>query len=69
MLPTYIPAFFSSLTIAQLEYIEDRCIMSNDNTMRFMLLRAAKGNQQAQREVMTVIKNDPTWLEFKSQSA
>jgi len=54
---------FSSLTFTQLENLERRAIRTNDNTMRFTLLKAAKGEQAAQRKVMSTIEKDPTWLE------
>lgn len=65
MLPKYIPMNFSSLTIGQLECIEDRSILTNDNDMRFTLMKAAKGDQMARRKVMDTIAQDPSWIDSK----
>jgi len=65
MIAKFVPMCFSSLNFEQLERIEDRAIHSNNNTVRFDLQKAAKGDRDAQQRVMLVIEKDPSWIGIK----
>lgn len=58
-----VPMQFDSLTIEQMQRIETKAIHKNDNVMRFESLRAAKGDREAQRRVMMIIREDPSWIQ------
>lgn len=65
MLARHVPMYFNSLTIEQMQRIENRAIHTNDYTMRQNLRKAARGDVSAQREVMSVVAKDPTWIGIK----
>lgn len=66
MTEPHVPMLFDSLTIEQMQAIESRSILTNDNTMRFDSLKAARGDELAQRRVMLRVKADPSWIQVKS---
>jgi hypothetical protein len=67
MIAKFVPMFFNSLTIEQMQRIEYRAIHTNNYTMRTNLRKASHGDTIAQREVMEVVSKDPTWIEKKSE--
>ncbi len=62
MIAKFVPMFFNSLTIEQMQHIEYRAIHTNDYTMRTNLRKASHGDATAQHEVMETVSKDPTWI-------
>lgn len=65
MSANHVPMHFNSLSFEQLQLIEKRAILECNREMRFTLMRAAKGDIQARRLVMTNIQLDPSWIGIK----
>lgn len=57
-----IPCHFDSLSLLQLQNIETRAILENNNRVRFLELRAGKGSVAAQREFLEFLRENPDWL-------
>lgn len=65
MIAKFVPMFFKSLGLGQMQMIETRAIHTNDYTMRNNLRKAAQGDLTAQREIMDIVGKDPTWIGIK----
>lgn len=57
-----VPCHFDSLSMQQQQDIEERAIHTNNNYVRFLQLKAAKGSNAAQSEFMTFLQQHPDWL-------